>query len=717
MTKKEIVENLFKFARFLVFAVLFVPLILASNTYFPFISPKTFYFFFISELLFFIWLILAFLDKRYRPKPNLVLFALVVFLVSFILSTIFGIDPEYSFWSKFERATGLLFHLHLFGFFLALSSLFSFEDFKKFFLVSIAISAFVGILGILFVTLEATRRGSTIGNESFLGTYLLINLFFALYLSFDKDSFVKNFAKLNFIFIFISLVFGGVIISKKTFPQLILALFFTEGMRAAKISTYGGLIFFFFLFLFFKSQNKFFRVLLSLIIFLSLFAGAYFAISFTFGIENPLYQLLKQKTNSLGGRMFAWKVSKEAFKEKPILGWGPENFEFAFLKHYHPCFGTKECGSDVWYDRAHNIIWDTLVAQGILGLACYFFVLFCLIFVLWGNYFKEKKDFILPAVFTSLFGTHFLQNLTVFDMICSFVLLFLTFAFIANLGKEKKEPSFYSKNSSLSFGENLVIFLCVFGFLLCAFYFIFLPYKTNIFTLKAYPKDIEFSPKPQISQKLEPKREDPFIFTIEELPKYNALVKRRYYTPPERIKIFKKALESSPWGFYHNLNFCTSITLNFWKSPAKEKATKEELKEEMEFLVQKYQEAFAKNPLNYFGKLQLYQLLLIWSQYYPEKLNEAEKIAHELIELSPRNQRGYWALAEVLAIKKDKSAIALLEKALQLEPRLKESHLRLIKVLYYFGETNLAKEKIREALEIDPSFEEELKQIKSEMGY
>lgn len=60
-------------------------------------------------------------------------------------------------------------------------------------------------------------------------------------------------------------------------------------------------------------------------------------------------------------RLLLWKQSIIAFKEKPIFGWGMENFNVPFEKHYNPYF-------EVWYDRAHNIFFDYLVMTGILGL-------------------------------------------------------------------------------------------------------------------------------------------------------------------------------------------------------------------------------------------------------------------------------------------------------------------------------------------------------------
>ena len=66
---------------------------------------------------------------------------------------------------------------HLFAFFLVISSIFrKKENWQRIF----AISIFVGVI-LSFITFfsenPAMRGGATLGNDSFLGTYLLFDLF------------------------------------------------------------------------------------------------------------------------------------------------------------------------------------------------------------------------------------------------------------------------------------------------------------------------------------------------------------------------------------------------------------------------------------------------------------------------------------------------------------------------------------------------------------
>ena len=104
----------------IVAGLLFVPLIsfvVTGSLFFPFITGKGFIFRILLEILAGFWVMLMILAPRYRPKPSLLLWAMVSLLVVMSLSTIFSVNPYRSFWSNFERMEGLIGHLQLFLFF------------------------------------------------------------------------------------------------------------------------------------------------------------------------------------------------------------------------------------------------------------------------------------------------------------------------------------------------------------------------------------------------------------------------------------------------------------------------------------------------------------------------------------------------------------------------------------------------------------------------
>ena len=81
-----------------------------------------------------------------------------------------------------------------------------------------------------------------------------------------------------------------------------------------------------------------------------------------------------------------WQMSWEGFKERPIFGWGQENFLYVFAKHYNP----KMWNQEPWFDRSHDVFFDWLVAGGAVGLLTYLSMFAALIYTLWW---KRKHHF------------------------------------------------------------------------------------------------------------------------------------------------------------------------------------------------------------------------------------------------------------------------------------------------------------------------------------
>jgi len=622
------------------YLILFTPLIINTKFFFPFVGPKSLYFMGLVEIIFFAWLFLIIFDTKFRPHFNPLLGSLILLLIILTISAVSGVDPLYSFWSKFERMTGILMMLHLFAFFLVTSSSFEEEDWRRIF----AVSLFVGvIISFIASTSEnpSMRGGGTIGNDSFLGTYLLFNLFLALYLIF-KDEF-KTYSSL-------------------CFSIMSLALFLS-GARAAQLSFLGGLILFSFLWLIFCQKRKL-RWAGIFLLALSLLATLYFAF-FALQPESFVRKEIIERVvgETFGGRFVVWKGAWEGFLERPLLGWGPENFEFAFTKNYNPCLGTSRCGGDIWYDRAHNIIFDTLVISGILGMLAYLGIFISAFYILWREYFQKNFDFWIAGIFTVLLISYSVQNLTVFDMVSSYMIFFLVLGFIAGMRKEEILER-EIKPINLIF-LVLILFLFFFSFSK----FVILPLRTDTYTISAI-------------------RSKPFS--------------------EERLSFYRKALSASPVGRYQIREFFTDSSLRSLSGEISE----ERVKEEFDFLAPELEKGIQESPLNFRSCLKLGELYNTYSKFDSSKIQDAERIFKKAIELSPTNQQGYWGLAQTkLYQRKSQEALSLAEKAVELEPELKRSHLIVIEIAKITGDFELAEKKIKEAIEINPAWEKELRGI------
>lgn len=562
----------------------------------------------LAELVFFAWVILAKKYPEYRPSFKGITLFLFLFLAVMSLSALFGANPSLSFWSKFERMTGVLMWLHLFGFYLAASTVLQKKDWLRIFGASASLGVLMGLLSV-FKKDPGMRGGGTLGNDSFYGTYLLINIFLAVYLFFAAAK-KGNRSKLLMIF------------SGSSFLALVYFLFRSEA-NAAQISFLGGLVLLFCLWLA-TSKKKVFR-LIGLAALAAIVLGGSAAIVLAMRTDSYVYHALTNRLgeSALSARLVVWDAAYQGFIDRPLLGYGPENFEYAFIRHYNSCFGTSsgKCSGSVWFDRAHNIIFDRLSTTGILGLVTYLAIFGTAIFFLWKGFFNNLIGFPEAGVFTALIAAYFVQNLTVFDMIASLILVIFVLAFIASTLAEKKNGK---KEEALS-----KIFLVALAgvFFICFTQFIVNPASAGhsvIVTLKS-----------------------PFG-TV------------------DRLNNYQKTLALSPMGCYQIRQFFAQTLLNEEK---KGKMSKETEAKELEALTVELEKSINETPADYKSYYMLSQLYTLWSSFDDSKIAMAENASAQMIALSPANQKGYWMLAQVrLYQNRVNDAYDLAKEAYDLEP-------------------------------------------------
>jgi len=361
------------------YLLMFTPLMISGKFFFPFVGPKSLYFFGLVEIIVAAYAILAIFHPEYRPRLNILLVAISAFIGISVLASVFGPDLLNSFWSKHERMTGLLMWFHLLAIFIATVSVFRKEDWFKVFEVSLIAASVASALSLLprvGVTILKdmnfmARGGATLGNSSFLATYLLFNVFIALYL-FLVSLKSKTEEKINEWFSFLGIGWGLKIFSGAVFLLLAVALIFSTG-RASIISFLAGIVLLFLLRIIFCEKGKLKIAGILLLIIISV-GGSMMAFYVIQPGNNEVKKVINEKFEIeliSKDRIVVWGVGWRGLQERPLLGWGKENYSIVFAKYFDSRIFLPEYGSDIWYDRAHNIVVDTLVTTGILGLIAY----------------------------------------------------------------------------------------------------------------------------------------------------------------------------------------------------------------------------------------------------------------------------------------------------------------------------------------------------------
>src|SRR3989338_3610061 len=449
---------------------LFLPLLVPQSLFFPFITGKNFLFRAGVEIIFALWIFLMLRDKKWIPQKSLILFFVCLTVLILALSTIFGADPSRSFWSNYERMEGLVGHLHLLIYFLMLISIFKTDaDWWAFFHVSFLANIVIGfyailqLLGKIAIHQGSTRIDATLGNATYMAVYLLFHLFFLLYFFLKTKS---NVWRSPYAVLFIFDAF----------------LIYETATRGAMLGFLGGLLLFAVI-LGFRAQKRAYK--LSAAAFVAaifiLIGGFYFLKNASWVQQNPVLgrfaalSLTEQTTQS---RLIIWQMAIKGWKERPILGWGLENFNLVFNKYYDPRLWPQE----PWFDRAHNVVFDYLIAGGILGLLSYLGIIFAASYCLLRIVFSKKENAYAASAFIGLLGGYFFQNLFVFDQLISYILFFGFLAFIhylyLNESDRKLEPDAAVAVSGNVLANAVFVFIII--LLIPVFYFVNIkPYLAN----------------------------------------------------------------------------------------------------------------------------------------------------------------------------------------------------------------------------------------------
>lgn len=404
------------------FILPFVPLLVSSSFFFPFITTKAFAFRIIVEVILGCYVMLAIVDPESRPKRSPILYAVLVFLLIVGLADVLGEAPLKSFWSNFERMEGYITMLHLGALFLVAGSVLDQKEWKWWWNTSLVVSAIMifyclfQLGGAIRINQGGVRVDGTLGNAAYLALYFLIHIFVSLYYLVQSKASGSRWT-------YGLLIFGQVMI-----------LYFTA-TRGAILGLLGGLVVFALINVFNKENVRFRKWgIYSLVALVVLVGGFYLARDTQFVRSSPVlerFASLSLSSLRTEGRAFIWPMALDGIKERPLLGWGQENFNYVFAEHYSGDMFRLE----PWFDRAHNIFLDWGIAAGVLGLTSYLSLYVVLLVAIWKN--DASMSRVEKSVLTGLVAAYSFNNFFVFDNLVSYILFFSLLGYIySRTGRE-----------------------------------------------------------------------------------------------------------------------------------------------------------------------------------------------------------------------------------------------------------------------------------------
>lgn len=406
------------------FIIPFIPLYVDNTIFFPFITGKGFAFRMLVEIAFAGWVILAIADKTYRPRFSWILLIFGLFTTWMAIANFFAVNPHKAFWSNFERMDGWVTLAHLFIFFVVTAAILGADKlWQKWWLTFIGASALVCGYGFLqLFHLAAIHQGSTrldasLGNSEYLAGYLLFAIAITLWQAFEMKD--KKQKMLRWVLIVLAAVQVVILVGTGTRGTLI-GFIVAAGfgtllwlIEAGKRGRQGAAV-----------------ALVSLVV----LVGGFLSIQHsTFITQNPvLSRFSSLSSKDLEVRFTIWNMALEGVKERPIVGWGQEGFNYVFNKYYNPSL----YGQEPWFDRVHNLYLDWLIAGGIPALLLFLALFASAAFGLYrGSASRPERILLLSA-----FVAYGVQALVVFDNLFTYV-PFAAMLALAHTARSKPIPA------------------------------------------------------------------------------------------------------------------------------------------------------------------------------------------------------------------------------------------------------------------------------------
>lgn len=446
-----------RIARWYLYASVLAAVVVMNSIFFPFIGGKDYFFRFAVELALMagvLWW--AFDSKGNEAKErvkalfkNPLVITVSVFVLMVVLAAIFAYDASAAFWSNYERGEGAFQMIHYYVFFLLLVFFFRDEkEWKTIFKTSLVAAGLMILYGIManflqpgfigaytgqtapsgwFHQLVDGRFQGSLGNPAYVAPYLMFMMFYAGYLWLAARRSGKSRKWTPWLY-------GGLI--------AVFFFFFILSQTRGAFLGLGAGVFVFLLYLLFAGrgrQKKWAGVVLALVVLLG--ALGFLARNSSFVQKLPEGRLLQISLSDATAqtRLWVWGEAWKGFLERPILGWGPENFSTVFDKFFDPRFYVPGQSTETWFDRAHSIYFDYLAETGILGLLSYL-----AIFGIFAKEFFAKRKLhaeasnVEHALMLALPVSYLVQGVAIFDVFPMYLNLFLFFAFSAYYLNHKK---------------------------------------------------------------------------------------------------------------------------------------------------------------------------------------------------------------------------------------------------------------------------------------
>ncbi len=419
-------ENIRRVSIAALFLIPLFPLVVTPFLASPFITGQAFFFRILVEIAFTGWVILTCVDATYRPKWTPMTIAVCAFTLIVLVADLAGVDPLRSLWSNLERMEGWIDIVHLWALYMVMANMFDRRLWHRWLGVSLAVAAIVAVYGLCQqfglapYHYQIGRLDASFGNPTYLAEYLLAHIFIAGYL------------------FFVAKRLGDAVVRPSVWRwayPILAALFafdiFETATRGAIIGLIVGILAALAWYAVFGTgESRKWRAISGGIVGFIVIIGMIFFLTRSAPIYQKNYTLSRLASISWSNtgdqaRQYIWPIALKGIAERPILGWGQEDFNYVFNAGYDPAM----YGQEQWFDRAHDSYLDWAIASGIVGLMAYLALYVLFLLAVW----RSALDVPEKSVLIGLIAGYAVFNIFTFDTLASYVFFFALLAYANSL--------------------------------------------------------------------------------------------------------------------------------------------------------------------------------------------------------------------------------------------------------------------------------------------
>jgi len=398
---------------------------------------------------------------------------------------------------------------------------------------------------------------------------------------------------------------------------------FLTGTRSVVVALFAAALVFS-LSVFHNASRVFRYALLGFWIALLVCSGVFFATRHNaFWVHVPVFSRLAAEGFQANARLMAWQAGFEAFKERPIFGWGLENFYAAFNQHYNPSL-LRYGFNETFFDKPHNVFIQFLVETGVVG-----FLMYVIVFgiALWR---VRRRPWL-----TALIAAYLAQIFFAFDTISSLIMMIAVLAFIDAMGSAG--DGFKNRYNDAGYSTPHLT-LSVTAAFICA---LTLVYFVNYRVWRA--SHLEWRSINYFVQNYIPEGLDYFNQALAAPTPYHQYIQKDLY--PNIGLLYKQ-----------NIAFTDARTL-------------------VAQAVAGMEEAIRREPLHYGFLIGFADMMTYVADLNPLYLDKGEEMVRRADVLSPRRQSTQYVLAKIRNLKGDKlGAIAAMKTAIDFDPEVGDAH-------------------------------------------